>query len=95
MIVLGGPKPSSDEGQSSDEEDRIAGEANGVFSPYLVKQGFTNDFPKDFLADDDDDYEEEGIDDLGNLLVDKAFDKLLGVEPYRTEDSDEDDDSAN
>jgi serine/threonine-protein phosphatase 6 regulatory subunit 3 len=88
-IVLGGQKPSADDvNQSSGDEEGppAANEPVNVFSQYLVKQGFTNDFPKDFLADDDDEHDDEEADDLGNLAFDKIFDKLLG-EPYRTDDS--------
>ena len=82
QILLGGQKPSNDEGNQSssgDEDPGSVGMANNelvnVFTQYLVKQGFTNDFPKDFLADEDEEYEEDE-DGHGGIVFDKSFERV-------------------
>ena len=68
-ILLGGQKPSVDDPNqsSSGDEDPAHGMANNelvnVFTQYLVRQGFTNDIPKDFLGDDDEDEDEDEDED--------------------------------
>jgi len=100
QILLGGQKPSVDDGaqsSSGDEEGGGAGMANNelvnVFTQYLVKQGFTNDFPKDFLADEDEEYEEEDDEEHGNLVFDKSFDRVP-ENHYSTGESDEEEESG-
>jgi len=100
QILLGGQKPSVDDGgqsSSGDEDGGGAGMANNelvnVFTQYLVKQGFTNDFPKDFLADEDEEYEEEDDEDHGNLAFDKSFDRIP-ENHYSTGESDEEEDGG-
>jgi hypothetical protein len=88
-----------DGGQSSSgDEDPNNGMANNelvnVFTQYLVKQGFTNDFPKDFLADEDEEYEEEDDDEHErNLVYDKSFDRVP-ENHYSTGESDEEEESG-
>jgi len=100
QILLGGQKPSVDDGaqsSSGDEEGGGAGMANNelvnVFTQYLVKQGFTNDFPKDFLADEDEEYEEEDDEEHGGLVFDKTFDRVP-ENHYSTGESDEEEESG-
>mmetsp|Transcript_30167 Transcript_30167/g.84270 ORF Transcript_30167/g.84270 Transcript_30167/m.84270 type:complete len:593 (+) Transcript_30167:130-1908(+) len=93
-ILLGGQKPSAEDSvqnSSGDEDGGMAGMANNelvnVFTQYLVKQGFTNDFPKDFLGEEEEDFDVED-EEQGSLVLDKEFDEIQ--QPYSTEDSDED-----
>ena len=92
-MLLGGQKPTADDSvqnSSGDEDGGMSGMGNNelvnVFTQYLVKQGFTNDFPKDFLNDDEEEYDEEDEDmEPGSRVLDKEFDEIQ--EPYTTEDS--------
>ena len=99
QILLGGQKPSNDEGNQSSSGDEDAGsvgmannELVNVFTQYLVKQGFTNDFPKDFLADEDEEYEEEE-DGHGGIVFDKSFERVP-ENAYSTGESDEEENSG-
>ena len=76
---LGGQKPNTgDSVQSSSGEEDGPGMANNelvnVFTQYLVKQGFTSDFPKNFLADDD-----EYDDQLIQEQEDDEFDYVRNI----------------
>jgi len=91
-ILLGGQKPNVDDPNqsSSGDDDQGHGMANNelvnVFTQYLVRQGYTNDIPKDFLAED---YEEEGGEDEDEDDDEDVYEHKMD---YEDKDEDEDED---